>query len=387
VLGEAFVGAVSLQLRQELSARAALVATVKHGERLDLIGKRRRFFKVRTDNGAEGWVDGRQLLSTAGMRDLRTLAERTAKAPSQGRATVFELLNVHTIPNRQSPSFFQIAANAQVDVITHQRAARVPYEPAELIPATPLKQSASARRKKAVPSVPPPPPGKPPEVPDDWLELSGHPDGTVPEREDPPEPTKPESTKPVIPMDVWTLVRAKDGRAGWVLSRMLLMGIPDEVAQYAERARIAAYFTIGHTVDRGETKPAYLWAALSQVNVPFHFESLRIFVWNARRHRYETSFIERNMKGYLPLLLQGGPDGSAAGFRVVTTEKDGAVVEREYAITGMRAKVVSRHPAAIPPDWYTPAGETPGNSPQPNDPQWQDKAKGLLEGIKGKLKR
>jgi hypothetical protein len=84
-------------------------------------------------------VDGRQLLSTKDMSDLRALAERAAKAPSQGRASVFEALNVHSIPNRQSPSFFQIAANAQVDVITHQRAERVPYEPGEFIPALPAK--------------------------------------------------------------------------------------------------------------------------------------------------------------------------------------------------------------------------------------------------------
>jgi hypothetical protein len=387
VLGEAYVGSVSLQLRQELTARAALVATVKHGDHLELIGKRRRFLKVRTESGAEGWVDGRQLLSTKDMSDLRALAERAGKAPSQGRASVFEALNVHTIPNRQSPSFFQIAVNAQVDVITHQRTERVPYEPAEFIPALPVKPLAAARRKKAEPSVPPPPPGKPPEVPEDWMELSGRPDGTIPEKDDPPQSPKQDISKPPVPMDVWSLVRAKDGRAGWVLSRMLLMGIPDEVAQHAERARIAAYFTIGRTTDRGETKPAYLWATLAQVNVPFHFESLRIFIWNSRRHRYETSFIERNLKGYLPLLLRGAPDGSTTGFRVVTIEKDGSIVEREYAISGLRARVVSRHPATLPEEWYVPAKIQPGKAPAPADPQWQDKAKGLIEGIKGKLKR
>ena len=36
-------------------------------------------------------------------------------------------------------------------------------------------------------------------------------------------------------MEDWNLIRTKDGKAGWVLSRMLVMAIPDEVAQYSGR--------------------------------------------------------------------------------------------------------------------------------------------------------
>ena len=43
-------------------------------------------------------------------------------------------------------------------------------------------------------------------------------------------------------MEDWNLVRTKDGKAGWVLSRMLVMAIPDEVAQYSEGARITSLF-------------------------------------------------------------------------------------------------------------------------------------------------
>src|SRR5581483_9101461 len=59
----------------------------------------------------------------------------------------------------------------------------------------------------------------------------------------PPPPPKPPA-KPVV-LEDWTLVRTKNNQCGWVLSRNLMMSIPDEVAQYAEGKRITSYFDLG----------------------------------------------------------------------------------------------------------------------------------------------
>ena len=117
VIGEAFAGPATLNLRQEISLRSKPVATVKHGDKLEIIQRRRRFLKVRSPQGIEGWTDARQLLSPEQMVELRGLAERSAKLPSQGKATPFEPLNVHTEPSRQSPSFYQVAEKESVEVI------------------------------------------------------------------------------------------------------------------------------------------------------------------------------------------------------------------------------------------------------------------------------
>ena len=103
-LGEAYVGPATLLLRQELTPKAAVSATVKHGEKLQIIEYKRRFVKVRTAQGAEGWTDNRQLLTPEMMAGLRRMAESASKYPSQGAASVFEPLNMHTEPNRASPS-------------------------------------------------------------------------------------------------------------------------------------------------------------------------------------------------------------------------------------------------------------------------------------------
>jgi hypothetical protein len=56
-IGEAFVGPSTLKLRKDMDLRSAVAGSVSHGERLSIIRRRRRFVKVRTAKGAEGWTD------------------------------------------------------------------------------------------------------------------------------------------------------------------------------------------------------------------------------------------------------------------------------------------------------------------------------------------
>src|SRR5437762_12858091 len=96
VVGEAFVGPATLKLRSDIPLQSATVATVKHGDRLEILQTRRRFLRVRTPAGAEGWTDERQLLAAADMDSLKELTARAAKLPSQGVATTYAPLNIHT---------------------------------------------------------------------------------------------------------------------------------------------------------------------------------------------------------------------------------------------------------------------------------------------------
>src|SRR5436309_67578 len=86
-IGEAYVGPPTLIIRQDLGTKSAPAASVKHGEHLDVLQTRRRFAKVRTNSGVEGWVDSRQLISTQQMQSLREMEAAAANIPAQGRAT------------------------------------------------------------------------------------------------------------------------------------------------------------------------------------------------------------------------------------------------------------------------------------------------------------
>src|SRR3989442_228311 len=62
-IGEAYVVPESLNLRKEIASASGIVGTVKRGERVEIMARRRRFVKVRNAAGVEGWTEEGQLLS------------------------------------------------------------------------------------------------------------------------------------------------------------------------------------------------------------------------------------------------------------------------------------------------------------------------------------
>ena len=344
-IGEAFVGPAILKIRRDIPLQSQVVATVKHGERLEILQQRRRFMRVRAPSGAEGWTDERQLLAAEDMQKLKDLARRAVNMPVQGQATSFGDLNIHTQPARQSPSFLQIRENERVDVLLHTSTPRVELSHKPLIPPAPKKPKTAEEKKapketKYPPLAMPKPPGPPP----NWLELSktnlSEDEDLVDERDE-KEPAAAVPQKPV-PADDWSLIRTKSGESGWALTRRLVMAIPDDVAQYAEGHRIVSYFSLGSVQDGDEKKQNWLWTTIGDGSYPYDFDSFRVFIWSLRRHRYETAYIERNLRGYAPVVLRDvelssakAKDGDAGvkypGFSICMEKKDGQRYRRDYA--------------------------------------------------------
>jgi hypothetical protein len=309
VIGRAFVGPYELDLIAELAPDADIIATLEHGQPVDIMERRRRFAKVRVAAGVEGWTDGRLLLSASAMARLRRLAMNAARLPSQGKATVFDTLNVHIEPNRQAPSFYQMQEGILAEVVAHRVIGRTAYQP--------LPDSDTGV-----------------EALNSYARPSATPEGVV---------------------DDWSLLRLSDGRAGWVLSRMLVMAIPDEVAQYAGGHRITSYASLGRVEDDGQVKHHWLWTTQSSGGRTFQFDGFRIFVWSLRRHRYETAFRQRNVIGYYPVQVLP-PDENAKGsrqmsrFSLTIREDDGRTYQRIYSFSGYRVKLEEQFPWEAPPE-------------------------------------
>lgn len=364
MIGEAFAGPNELPIRQDVSLRAPVVATVKHGEKLEVLDRRRRFLQVRTNSQTIGWVDMRLLISAKQMDQLDELAKKYKDAPSMGKATVFDVLNVHTDPNRYSPTFLQIQEKERFDVIGHRVVVRAPYQ-GETIEIEDVTAKPKLRKKKPKkePAIPPPPPPPTPKVPENWLEMSRTP-------VDPDAPAGKQSE--AKPMDDLTLVRNKDGRVGWVVSGAIFMDVPDDVAQYAEGQRITSYFPMGETVDGDKTYKHWLWTTQGQKYAPFEFDGLRVFTYNARRHRYETAYRERNLRGFFPVAVK------APEFRVIAEDDEGKLWLKAYAYDGVRVKSLGKTP-------YTPPVDAPpvSNRSKPlpeTDMSWFEKLMKLLPG-------
>jgi len=337
-----------LNIRQDITLQSPVVATVPHGERLEILQRRRRFVRVRTARHDEGWTDERLLLSPEEVADLRRLSEQTKSAPSQGVATTYETINVHTAPDRQSPSFLQVKEGEKVDVIGRRVAPRV--APAAPRPPPPAAKARTKKSKKAKVVVPPPPLPPVPKPPSDWVELSKL-----------GAPSTPASEPQPVPMDDWSLIRNAAGQSGWVLTRRLTMAIPDEVAQYAEGRRITSYFPLGETHDGKMVKPTWLWTTVEHGLQPHDFDSFRVFVWSLRHHRYETGHIERNLRGFFPVLThpvdlpKAKTTAKVPGFSIVIEKKDGARYRRTYAFVENRVRLsgeerVDVAPAPVAPE-------------------------------------
>src|SRR5215471_7390884 len=316
-IGVAYAGPAILTLRQEINPHSAAAGTVQHGERLEITQQRRRFFKVRNAKGEEGWADGRLLLTPEEIARLQRFNQQARGFPAQGLATTYQVLNIHTEPSRFSPSFVQVKPGEKFDVLNHEAAPRRAPPRKPLVTAAP--KAAPPKKPAKAPKIPPPPTPPAPKPPEDWLALS--------KTNLPPEEEK--EIKEAEPMDDWSLVRTAGGQSGWVLTRLLFMAIPDEVAQYAEGRRITSYFPLGEVRDGSEVKKIWLWTTIEQSLQPYDFDSYRVFVWSLRRHRYETAYIQRRVTGYFPVLVE------PPGFSVCVSAADGRRVRRVYALNGI----------------------------------------------------
>lgn len=366
-LGDAYAGPTTLNIRQELTLKSPVAATVKHGDKLEIIEYRHRLVRVRTEQGVEGWTDVRQLLTPEQMNALRDMARNATRFPSQGQATVFEPVNMHTEPSRTSPSFGQIPENGKVDVIAHKLTPR--SQPDAPMPAAPKPAPVrkKAKPKPASTKVGPPPRPSAPKPPKNWIALSvprAEPDSTPAAAPGHAPPAAPAAVE--VPMDDWSLVRAQDGKVGWVLTRPLSMSIPDDVAQYAEGHRITSYFPLGQVRDGDSVKNNWLWTTITKGGQPYEFDSFRVFVWSLRHHRYETAYIERNVVGHYPVQVKNTSEEPS--FSVIVEGVDGHLYRKTYTFDSYRIHMASR-------ELYDPAAKTDAPKLASNAPEGQAEAK------------
>jgi hypothetical protein len=166
-------------------------------------------------------------------------------------------------------------------------------------------------------------------------------------------------------MDDWSLVRTADKKAGWVLTRMLTMAIPDEVAQYAEGHRITSYFALRPNKEGDTVKNDWLWTTIAKGGEPYEFDSFRVFVWSHKHHRYETAYIERNVVGHYPIEVSN--TGDAPSFSLILEGDDGALVRKTYSFEGFRVRMVRKEPyAAASQAVESPKAATIAPPPEPS---------------------
>jgi hypothetical protein len=141
-------------------------------------------------------------------------------------------------------------------------------------------------------------------------------------------------------LEDWWLVRDDHDRVGWVLARMVDVDVPLDVAQYAEGQRLVAFFVLDQVPDndKGVQKqvPQYLCVLTEPHDgLPYDFDQVRVFTWNARKHRYETAYREHGLEGILPVAITQenfDKEGTLPVFILRVTDDAGNVNQRKYKL-------------------------------------------------------
>lgn len=270
-----YVSAKETYLRDRLAAVTNRVADVQNGDRLQVVDHDRRFYQVKTDKGAVGWIDDRVVIDQAMYDRFAALKSEHAHDPVVVTGELRDDSYLHVAPGRKEDHFYLLPENAKLQLL--QRASVEKPMPAQEVPV-PLPV---AKKKEPVRSEKPK------------------------KRDVNAPPYVPEGP----PMEDWWLVRGPQGQTGWVLARMMDIDIPQEIAGLAENQRYVAAYLI-RTVDDPESKfadgKAREYVAVTNAwkdGLPYDFDQVRVFTWNTKKHRYEGAMRERGIEGYLPIAI------------------------------------------------------------------------------------
>ncbi len=123
----AYVSAPQTFLRDRVATVYNKVATVKNGERLDVLERttNKRFVHVRTAGGADGWVEQRSLVSQDVFDAFQKLAQQNAKVPVQAQSTTHAETNLHVAPGRDMEHLYQLPQGGRLSVLKRAFAQKV----------------------------------------------------------------------------------------------------------------------------------------------------------------------------------------------------------------------------------------------------------------------
>ena len=349
-----YVAGQQVVLRDRVATVFNKVGTAKNGERLEVLERQKRFVRVRTPRGEEGWVEQRNLVDPDIYEGFQKLAADNKNAPVQGKGKTRTDLNMHITPSREGESLYQLANGETVEILARATAERLTTQEiaarqqAEAREAMYQRQVAEAKKKadrvaektkkkkgKTVDLQQPtvhPPQGWDQKTPPELLETEAQQAAKALRNKD----KKEDQPKP---FDDWWLVRNKEAKVGWVLARMVDLDVPLEIAQYAEGQRIMGAYVLNTVKDdeKGDV-PQYL-VVLNEPRdgTPWDFSQLRVFSWNTRRHRYETAYREHNIVGYFPVKTATedfGKEGVLPIYIVRKKNEDGSITDRKYRMIG-----------------------------------------------------
>jgi hypothetical protein len=272
------------------------VATLRYGERVDILRRSGEQAEVRTADGSRGWIDGRELMDPGLWQQAAALLAHTRTIPGQAVAHTRSVSNVHIEPGRDTPRIFQFAKNVPVAVF--ERKVVTASASPEAAPEGDATHSDAAPAKY-----------------EDWLLVVRNGDSNVASTS-----ADAGSSAPI---------------AGWVLAQFIALDPPSPIPDYTNAAgvNVVAWAVLDSVPDAGppdiapadasslnsnSEKPQYVVAVARGGEARMcDFTGLRVYTWGAKRQRYETAYVENDLCGQMPIHVRKTPGGAEFSFATI----------------------------------------------------------------------
>lgn len=251
-----YVAAEHTFLRNRVAPVANFVTEVTNGERLRVLDHQTRFYKVKAPNGKIGWIEELYVVNQAEMDKFDALRKEYAKTPAVAKAILEETSYLHDSPGLQAPHYYLLHTNDKLAMLVRA--------------SVPVRESTLAMMQRA-------------------------------------EDIKEGKTPPPTPMEDYWLVRDSKGRTGWVRGSALAPDIPDSVLVLAPTKRMIGAYLFREVKDPKPDAPDHEMGdyvavfAPYQAGLPYDFDEVRVFTYDAPGHQYETAYSVHHIEGFFPV--------------------------------------------------------------------------------------
>ncbi len=283
-----YVTAKSATLRDRVAAVSNRTGEVANGDKLKVLEHGRHFLRVQTPKGEIGWIKEAEVATDDTSVDFDKMRDENKSVPAVATGVVRDSVYMHAKPGKDSERFYLLPEGDKLQLLRRATLVKANVNPASV-----------TRAQKAIPQA------------------AGS-DARVKEGAKPV--VTPTGDAPAPPaMEDWWLVRDQDGHTGWLYSRMMDVDAPDALTRYAEGQRIVGAYILTRVHDDEAPGgpadvPVYV-TVLSpyKAGLPYDFDQVRVFTWSLAHHRYETGFRDKNIEGYLPVMVSKSKDPSEKG--------------------------------------------------------------------------
>ena len=125
VLEVAYVSAPQAALRDQVSAIFNRVGNVQNGERVEVLEREKRFARVRTAAGIEGWIEQRYLVDQKTFDGLQKLNQDNQNDPVQATGVLRNDTNLHLTPGRETEHLYQLNQGSKISLLQRATAEKV----------------------------------------------------------------------------------------------------------------------------------------------------------------------------------------------------------------------------------------------------------------------